>query len=141
MSKASGAKGDYSVGYGRPPTHSRFQPGQSGNPAGRRKGHPSVGEIFMKEAARLIKVKRGDNVETITKYEAVIRRLLQSAIEGDIPAARLVLMGLSQNAPTADGGAVEDETGNVSLMAMPDESTLRRMLARFAHLNPAETGE
>lgn len=141
MSKASGAKGDYSVGYRRPPTHSRFQPGQSGNPAGRRKGHPSVGEIFMKEAARLVKVKRGDNVETIPKYEAIIRRLLQSAMEGDNAAARLVLMGLSQTASTTDGGAVEDEAGNMSVMAMPDEDTLRRMLGRFAHLTTPDTGE
>jgi hypothetical protein len=34
----------------------------------------------MREAARLVKVKRGDTVETITKHEAIIRRLLQSAI-------------------------------------------------------------
>lgn len=141
MSKASGIKPEYAVGYGRPPTHSRFQPGQSGNPAGRRKGHPSAGEVIMKEAARLVKVKQGDNVETITKHEAIIRRLLQSAMEGDIPAARLVLMAISQNAPTADGGAVEDETGSVSVMAMPDEDTLRRMLARFEHLNTANAGK
>ena len=28
----------YEVGYGRPPQHTQFRPGQSGNPAGRRKG-------------------------------------------------------------------------------------------------------
>ena len=29
------AEGDYEVGYGKPPKHSRFKPGQSGNPKGR----------------------------------------------------------------------------------------------------------
>jgi hypothetical protein len=29
---------DYEIGYGRPPIHTRFKPGQSGNPAGRPKG-------------------------------------------------------------------------------------------------------
>jgi len=29
---------DYEVGYGRPPVHARFRPGQSGNPKGRPKG-------------------------------------------------------------------------------------------------------
>ena len=38
-----GGKNSYEVGYGKPPTHSRFQPGQSGNPAGRREGHRSRG--------------------------------------------------------------------------------------------------
>ena len=28
----------YEVGYGKPPKHTRFQPGQSGNPRGRPKG-------------------------------------------------------------------------------------------------------
>ncbi len=74
MSESPKTSADYEVGYGRPPVQSRFQSGQSGNPAGKRKGHPTVGEIFMKEAARLVKVKRGDTVETITKHEAIVRR-------------------------------------------------------------------
>ena len=31
-------KRDYEVGYRKPPLHSRFKPGQSANPAGRKKG-------------------------------------------------------------------------------------------------------
>jgi len=29
---------DYEVGYGKPPKHGQFKPGQSGNPKGRPKG-------------------------------------------------------------------------------------------------------
>jgi uncharacterized protein DUF5681 len=134
MNESPKPPGDYEVGYGRPPVQTRFQPGQSGNPAGKRKGHPTVGEIFMKEAARLVKVKRGDTVETITKHEAIIRRLLHAAMEGDIAAARLALFGLSQNAPSAAGGSAEDETENLVLSATPDDDAVRRMLARFSHL-------
>ena len=136
--KSSGPSGPHEVGYGRPPGHSRFQPGQSGNPAGRRKGQPTVGETLMKEAARLVKIKRGDTVETITKHEVVIRRLFQSAMEGDIAASRLVLFGLAQNAPEPSDAPVEDETANLALGATPDDETVRRMLARFAHLHPNE---
>jgi Family of unknown function (DUF5681) len=134
MSESPKTSGDYEVGYGRPPVQSRFQPGQSGNPAGKRKGQPTVAEIFMKEAARLVKIKRGDTVETITKYEAIVRRLLQTAMEGDIAAARLALFGLSQNAPTAAGGPAEDETDNLALSVTPNDDAVRRMLARFSHL-------
>jgi Family of unknown function (DUF5681) len=137
-SKPPKPPGQYDVGYGRPPVQSRFPPDQSGNPAGRRKGQPTPNEIFMKEAARLVKIKRGDTVETITKHEAIIRRLLQSELEGDIAAARLVLLGLTQNAPDPSGGPAEDETANLALSATPDDETLRRMLARFAHLQPKE---
>ena len=137
-SKPPKPPGQYDVGYGRPPVHSRFSPGQSGNPAGRRKGQPTPNEIFMKEAARLVKIKRGDTVETITKFEAIVRRMLQLAMEGDIAAARLVFIGLAQNAPDPSGGPAEDETANLALSATPDDETVRRMVARFAHLQRKE---
>jgi hypothetical protein len=105
-------------------------------PAGEKVSRPN--EIFMKEAARLVKIKRGDTVETITKHEAIIRRLLQAAMEGDIAAARLVLLGLAQNAPDPSEGPAEDETSNLALSATPDDETVRRMVARFAHLQPKE---
>jgi hypothetical protein len=137
-SKPPKPPGQYDVGYGRPPVHSRFKPGQSGNPAGRQKGQPTLSEMVMKEAARLVKIKRGDTVETITKYQVVIRRTFQSAMEGDIAAARLVFFHLQPNAPDPSGGPAEDETANLALSAIPDDETLRRMLARFAHLQPKE---
>lgn len=34
-SSREGAGADYEVGYGKPPRHTRFQPGRSGNPRGR----------------------------------------------------------------------------------------------------------
>jgi hypothetical protein len=139
-SKPAAAKptGQYKVGYGKPPEHTRFPPGQSGNPAGGKKGQPTPNEIFMKEAARLVKIKRGDTVETITKHEAIVRRLLQEAMEGDIAAARLVFVGLTQNAPDPSNAPAEDETANLALSATPDDDTVRRMLTRFAHLQPKE---
>jgi hypothetical protein len=36
------ASGGYQVGYGRPPQHTRFKRGQSGNPRGRRPGQPNM---------------------------------------------------------------------------------------------------
>ena len=42
---------DYAVGYGKPPQHSRFKPGRSGNPKGRPKGQPTASETFMREAS------------------------------------------------------------------------------------------
>ena len=137
-SKPPTPPGQYDVGYGKPPAKDQFKPGRSGNPGGRRRGQPTPNEIFMREAARLVKVKRGDTVETITKHEAIIRRLLQAAMEGDIGAARLVLFALGQNAPGPSEGSAEDETANLALSATPDDETVRRMVARFAHLQRKE---
>jgi Family of unknown function (DUF5681) len=44
----------YKVGNKKPPLHSRFKPGQSGNPSGRRKGRSNFGTILMKEFCKTI---------------------------------------------------------------------------------------
>ena len=129
-------KGDYTVGYGRPPTHTRFQPGQSGNPAGRRKGQPSVQDLMLREAARLMKVKSGNGVETITKHEVVVRQLWKTAMQGDLAAIRMLMtfMLTAPGAPSEVGS--QDDLGALTLPAKPDDEAMRRMLARFSHLQP-----
>jgi Family of unknown function (DUF5681) len=92
----------------------------------------------VKEGARLVKIKRGDTVETITKHEAIIRRMFQSAMEGDIAAARLLLSWRAQSAPDRSDGPAEDETSNPALSVPPDDEALRRMVGRFAHLQPRQ---
>ena len=54
--KPSGGSGDgkdptipYEVGYGRPPIESRFQPGQSGNPKGRRKRQRNLKTVVQED--------------------------------------------------------------------------------------------
>jgi hypothetical protein len=39
-------KPDYKVGYNKPPLHTRFQKGQSGNPRGRPRGRPRGSKNF-----------------------------------------------------------------------------------------------
>lgn len=137
MSEPSKPKGDYAVGYGRPPVHSRFQDKHSGNPAGRRKGQPSAQDLVMREAARLVKVKRGDEIETVTKHEVVIRQLWQMAMQGDLAAVRLLFTVMNSATPAAGEGTAEDETAMPSLPSRPDDDAIRRMLGRFQHLQPA----
>jgi hypothetical protein len=131
MAKASKkTQGDYQIGYGRPPPQHQFKSGRSGNPKGRPRGNPTTGDVFMKEAARLIRIKKGEDIETITKLEGIVRRLLQMALEGDVAAARLAFAVLAQPG-TNDGQSASpehEEFGDIS------DDVMRRMLARFEHL-------
>jgi hypothetical protein len=78
------------VDYGKPPVHSRFCKGQSGNPRGgsRRAKVKRLEEIILKEAYRLVRVREGDHVEQIPTIEAVLRGVFTHAAKGNGPAQR-----------------------------------------------------
>jgi uncharacterized protein DUF5681 len=89
-------KGDYTVGYAQPPKATQFQPGQSGNPAGRPRGRPSLDELLLEEAARVVKFKVGDKVMHIDRDRALLRRLFDVALQGNVRAIQIVTERLWQ---------------------------------------------
>jgi hypothetical protein len=62
----------YEVGYGRPPRHSRFRLGQSGNPAGRRKGIRNLKTDVMRTLKTPIKVKEAGRSKTRSTQEGLL---------------------------------------------------------------------
>ena len=55
------------IGYGKPPKHSRFQPGQSGNPKGRPKGKASITQLIDKHFDVKISFMVGGQQKTMTR--------------------------------------------------------------------------
>src|SRR5689334_7790480 len=84
---------DHAVGYGRPPVHSRFRKGQSGNPAGRRKYTDSArGKQFLREEAfRLVTIREGDKTIRIPAIQAALRGLFVNAARGSASALKSAL--------------------------------------------------
>jgi hypothetical protein len=74
---------DYAVGYRSPPLHTRFQPGVSGNPAGRRKGTPNLKTILEQVLREQIALREGNVTKKISKAEAIIRGLVIGAMKSD----------------------------------------------------------
>ena len=130
----NGPPTDFQVGYGKPPSHSRFKPGQSGNPKGRPKGLPTASEIFMREASRLVRVQVGDRVETISKLEAVFRKLMGAALAGEHRAMGMVLAAQARFGAVVNEAAGEGPNEHVTDSVIPDDEALRRMMSRFDHL-------
>ena len=52
----------YTIGYGKPPEHSRFQKGQSGNKKGRPKGARNLKTETIEELSETVTVRIGDRL-------------------------------------------------------------------------------
>jgi Family of unknown function (DUF5681) len=85
-------KKPFLVGYGKPPQHTRFKPGQSGNPSGRPKRRANLfEETFEKELNTRITVTEAGKQLKITKLHAIVKQQTNKAITGDSKAAVLVM--------------------------------------------------
>ncbi|HUT58921.1 MAG TPA: DUF5681 domain-containing protein [Phycisphaerae bacterium] len=93
---------DYDVGYGKPPKHSRFKPGTSGNPKGRPKGTKNLRSIVRDALFTKIKVTEDGQVRTMNRVEAIVTGLVAKGLKGDIRASESVLRLANQHFPPGE---------------------------------------
>jgi hypothetical protein len=80
------SKGDYEIGYGRPPVATRFRPGDVGNPKGRPKRGKPVGQIIHDAMMTPVRIDVNGKPKTMTAQEVIIHNLVRSAARGDTKA-------------------------------------------------------
>ena len=86
---------DERVGYRHPPVATRFKPGQSGNPSGRPKRVRSLRAELLDELGEVMHVREdGSDVVELTKGRAIVKSLVQAAVDGNLRAATALLMSL-----------------------------------------------
>ena len=83
--------GGYEVGYRKPPKHTRFKEGRSGNPKGRPKGTRNLKTDLAEELQERILLREGGREIRITKQRAMVKSQLAKAIKGDTRASTLML--------------------------------------------------
>jgi len=81
----------YDVGYAKPPSRTRFKPGQSGNPRGRPRGAKNFVTAIEGELRARVTVTENGRRKRVTKREVIAKRLVNRAAEGDLRAIPLLL--------------------------------------------------
>ena len=81
---------EYEVGYGKPPKRSRFKPGQSGNPKGRPPGAKGFEAMLKRELDRKIAVTLNGRSTEISRADAMMKRVVERALKGDLQAIRFI---------------------------------------------------
>jgi hypothetical protein len=85
-------EGHYEVGYGKPPRHTQFQKGQSGNPNGRPRGTKRLATLLNKALGQTVVVNEHGRQRRITMLEAIFAQLVTKAARGDHRAMQLLLL-------------------------------------------------
>ena len=126
-------EGDYEVGYGRPPCHTRFVKGQSGNPRGRPPGTKNLKTLLSEALNEMVIVTENGGRRKVTKRQAIITQLVNRSATADFRAIKILLDIVRdierQTEPTAP------ETSDFS---EADEMVLEQIKARFSIGKPEQ---
>jgi hypothetical protein len=116
----------FAVGYKKPPQHSRFRPGRSGNPRGWRKGVRNLGSDVKRTLEVPVTLSDQGRARRVSTQEAVLLRLREKALRGDARS----LDHLIELARIFNSGAAEAAGGDA--LAAEDQAILDAYAARFA---------
>ena len=89
-------RGDYEVGYGKPPRYAGFKKGQSGNPRGRPPGSKNLTTLLNVTLNETVTITENGRRRKITKREAVIKQLVDKSASAD-PRSLKILLDLMVN--------------------------------------------
>src|ERR1700739_1469309 len=120
---------DYAVGYGKPPVHTRFQKGKSGNPKGRPRGMRNMSTWLSTALNASIVVVANGRRKKITKREAIVTQLVNKSAAADLKATQIVLAMLREVESQDDGSA------DPAVFAEADHEIIRRIQARLRNEN------
>ena len=119
-------QGNYEVGYGKPPRHTRFQKGRSGNPAGRPRGKKNLATLLSDALDQKIIVVESGRRKKISKREAIVTQLVNKSASADLKATQILLAMLRDVETRADSGCAD-----IGSLTEADRQIIQRIQARI----------
>ena len=120
-------EGDHEVGYRKPPRHTRFTKGQSGNPRGRPPGAKNLKTLLSDALNEFVIVSENGGRRKITKREAIVTQLVNRSASADFRAIKILLDMVRD---------IESQTEPASAETSPfngaDEKVIEQLKARFS---------
>jgi hypothetical protein len=77
---------DHEVGFAKPPKATRFQPGRSGNPRGRRKGDENLRTVVKEVLSAEVEINHKGKRRKMSTQRLITRRMAQKGMQGDLKA-------------------------------------------------------
>jgi Family of unknown function (DUF5681) len=131
-------RGDYVIGKGRPPVHSRWRPGQSGNPNGRPKGRRNVTSDLKKVASKAIAVRDGETERRLSLAAANLLAHGVKGAKGDSRSSTLFFNRLDKmGVLDCEEGAEDAASAQDALIVKSLTTELRPSDGLFEHLDPS----
>lgn len=114
---------DNKVGYRKPPKHSRFKKGQSGNKKGRPKRSKDFDKIFSDQLEQLISLRVGEKTEKVPIRTAIAKSLINGALRLDRNCLKAVLDLMRKAPPSEPLGTSPEELDDLQrlLKNLPSE--------------------
>lgn len=123
---------DYEVGYRKPPVHSRFPKGKSGNPSGRPR-KKTLAEVVDAALHEPVVVTENGKRKTITKLEAMTKQLVNKGASGDARVAKMLMDFIR----VVEAQASTDDDGK-SVLKQDDREAMSSFLDRMKRFTAKE---
>jgi hypothetical protein len=122
---------DYEVGYGKPPRHTRFAKGQSGNPRGRPCGAKNFTTLLEEALNEPVTVTENGGRRKVSKRQAIITHLVNRSATADFRALKLlfdIVRDIERQTEPASPETAE--------FSEADEKVLEQLRSRFSKGEP-----
>jgi hypothetical protein len=122
-------KGNYEVGYGKPPVHTRFRRGKSGNPCGRPSASKNLSTLLNEALNEPVLVVENGRRRKISKRQAIIAQLVNQSAKADLRAIKILLDIQQQMEARAAAGS--GEIGDSDNLDETDRAIIERYLGKY----------